>query len=90
MIYWVGQKGHLGFSVTFYGKTQTNFWASQYVLPWWLRAKELACQCRRCVFDPWVGKIPLEKEMVTHSRILAWRIPWTGYSPWGREELDTT
>ena len=20
---------------------------------------------------------PLEKEMVTHSRILAWRIPWT-------------
>ena len=21
--------------------------------------------------------IPLEKEMVTHSRILAWRIPWT-------------
>ena len=30
---------------------------------------------------------PLEKEMATHSRILAWRIPWTernlvGYSPW--------
>ena len=25
---------------------------------------------------------PLEKGMVTHSRILAWRIPWTeGYSP---------
>ena len=23
-------------------------------------------------FDPWVGKIPLEKEMATHSRILAW------------------
>ena len=23
----------------------------------------------------WVG--PLEKEMVTHSSILAWRIPWT-------------
>ena len=21
--------------------------------------------------------IPLEKEMVTHSSILAWRIPWT-------------
>ena len=28
-------------------------------------------------FDPWVGKIPLEKEMATHSSILAWRIPWT-------------
>ena len=29
----------------------------------------------------------LEKEMTTHSSILAWRIPWTeepgGYSPWG-------
>ena len=31
----------------------------------------------RCEFDPWVGKIPLEKEMVTHSSILAWEIPWT-------------
>ena len=32
----------------------------------------------------------LKKGMVTHSRILAWRIPWTeepvGYSPWGRKE----
>ena len=36
---------------------------------------------------------PLEKEMATHSSILAWRIPWTrnlaGYSPWGRTESDT-
>ena len=23
-----------------------------------------------------VGKIPLEKEMATHSSILAWEIPW--------------
>ena len=28
-------------------------------------------------FDPWVGKISLEKEMATHSRILAGRIPRT-------------
>ena len=32
--------------------------------------------------------------MATHSRILAWRIPWTrslaGYSPWGRQESDAT
>ena len=30
----------------------------------------------------------LEKEMATHSSILAWEIPWTeelvGHSPWGR------
>ena len=28
-------------------------------------------------FDPWVGKIPWRREMVTHSSILAWEIPWT-------------
>ena len=27
--------------------------------------------------DPWVKKIPQEKEMATHSSILIWRIPWT-------------
>ena len=32
----------------------------------------------------------LEKGKATHSSILAWRIPWTVYSPWGRKELDTT
>ena len=26
---------------------------------------------------PRLGKIPLEKEMATHSSILAWEIPWT-------------
>ena len=36
---------------------------------------------------------PLEKEMATHSSILAWRIPWIEepgrlYNPWGRKELD--
>ena len=42
--------------------------------PWWLSGKETA----RNVGDP--GSIPgsgrlLEKEMATHSSILAWRIP---------------
>ena len=36
----------------------------------------------------------LEKEMATHSSILAWKIPWTeepgGYSPWSSKEVDTT
>ena len=27
-------------------------------------------------FDPWVEKIPLEKEMATHASIFAWKIPW--------------
>ena len=37
---------------------------------------------------------PLEKEMATHSSILAWEIPWqrilVGYSPWGWKQSDTT
>ena len=32
---------------------------------------------------------PLEKGKATHSSILAWRIPWTVYSPWGRKESHT-
>ena len=31
-------------------------YAVQGRLPWWLSDKESACQCRRCRFDPWVGK----------------------------------
>ena len=37
---------------------------------------------------------PLEKGVATHSRILAWRIPWTeepgGLGPLGRKESDTS
>ena len=37
---------------------------------------------------------PLEEEMATHSKILAWRIhgqrSLAGYSPWGHKESDTT
>ena len=40
------------------------------------------------------GKDPLEKEMATHSSILAWRIPWTedpsGLQLMGFKESDTT
>ena len=48
--------------------------------------------------EAWVQSLgqedPLEKEMATHSNILAWRIPWTeepgGYSPRGRKQSDMT
>ena len=51
------------------------------------------------MWETWVRSLgredPLEKEMETHSSILAWKIPWTeepgaGYRPWGRKESDTT
>ena len=45
-------------------------------------------------FYPWVGKIPLEKGIATHSRMLAWRIPWTeepgGLHSMGSKELNVT
>ena len=31
---------------------------------------------------------PLEKGMATHCSILAWKIPWMGYSQWGHKQLD--
>ena len=45
--------------------------ASAYRAPLWVSGREPACQCRRHRFDPWVGKIPLEEGMTTHSSILA-------------------
>ena len=37
---------------------------------------------------------PLEKEMATHSSVLAWKIPWTQepgrLQSMGSQELDTT
>ena len=46
----------------------------------------------------WVGSLgwkePLEKEMASHSSILAWRLPWTeepgGLQSVGSQESDTT
>ena len=50
------------------------------------------------MWETWVRSLgqedPLEKEMATHSSILAWTIPWTeelgGLQSTGREESDRT
>ena len=46
------------------------------------------------VRETWIWSLdledPLEKGKATHSSILAWRIPWTVYSPWGHKEADRT
>ena len=52
----------------------------------WLTVKNLPA-----MWETWVQSLgwedPLEKEMATHSSILAWRIPWAkelaSYSRWG-------
>ena len=42
--------------------------------------------------ETWVQSLgqedPLEKEMATHSSILAWRIPWTG-KPGGLQSMES-
>ena len=50
------------------------------------------------MWETWVRSLgredPLEKEMATHSSILAWRTPWSeelgGLQATGRKESDTT
>ena len=50
------------------------------------------------MWETWVQSLgredPLEKEMATHSSVLAWRIPWTeelgGLQSTGRKESDMT
>ena len=53
-------------------------------LPWWLSGKE--CLSVQEMQEPWVRSLgqedPLEKEMATHSNVLAWRIPWTEEPDW--------
>ena len=42
--------------------------------------KEPACQCKemkKTKIQSLGQEDPLEREMATHSSILAWRIPWT-------------
>ena len=65
------------------------FWGSQMLLTGFPGVSDSKESCRRQGFDPWVGKIPPEKGMATHSSILAWRIPWTeepgGLRTWFRD-----
>ena len=57
--------------------SQVNWDVIYTPLPRWQSGKESICQCRRCEFNLWVGKIPPEEEMATCSSILARIILWT-------------
>ena len=61
---------------------------------WASRRKESTCNAgEETQVRTLGGEDPLEKEMATHSSILAWRIPWTeeprGLPAMGSQELDT-
>ena len=52
------------------------------VLPWWLSGEESACNAGDLGQED-----PLEKEMATHSSILALEIPWTE-EPGGLQSME--
>ena len=62
-------------------------------LPRWLSGRELTCQCRRHVFDPWVRKIPGEgNDNTLQYSFLGNPMDRgaAGVSPWSGRELDMT
>ena len=65
----------------------------QYGLPWSLSDKESTCQCRRCGFDPRVGKVPWRRKWQSTPIFLPGKShgqrSLAGYSPQGHEESDT-
>ena len=56
-------------------------------LPWWLRGKESACQCRRHKFNPWVRKIPWRRKWQPTPVFLPGEFhgqrSLASYNPWG-------
>ena len=64
---------------------------SLLVLPWWLSGRDLACQCRRHRFDPWVGKVPWRRIWQPTSVLLPGKSrgqrSLAGSSPWGHRRV---
>ena len=60
----------------------------------WLSGKESVCQCRKCRFYPWVGKIPQRNKWQPTPVFLPGKShgqrSLVGYSPWGLKQLDKT
>ena len=70
-----------------------NLWlVNNTGLPWRLSGKESACQCRRCEFDPWVGKILCSKKwqptpVSLPGKSQEQRRP-SGYSTWNCRRVE--
>ena len=68
----------------------------------YIKWASLVAQMVTCLLAKWETQVQslgwediLEKEMATHSSILAWKIAWMKepgglHSPWGHKELDST
>ena len=60
----------------------------------WLRWESICPQCGRPRLNPWIGKIPWKRKwqpapVLLPRKLHGWK-SLLGYSPWGREESDTT
>ena len=68
------------------------------VFPGGSRGKESTCQCTRCRFSPWVGKVPWRRKWQPTPVFLPGKSleqrSLASYSPWGckrvRHDLETT
>ena len=58
-----------------------------------MNSKQPSYQCRRCGFNPWVGKIPWRRKWQPPPVFLPGEShgqrSLEGYSPWGHKESDT-
>ena len=80
--------------------TEAGPWALLYMRPLhhssirWLSGKESACQCRRCQFSPWVGKIPWRRKWQSTPVFFPGKShgqrSLAGCSPRGPKDLDTS
>ena len=72
----------LQWSKLFHGTSYYGVWlsaplTSEKEFPCGSDSKESACNAGEPGSIPGSGRSPLEKEMATHSSVLAWKIPWT-------------
>ena len=62
--------------------------------PWWLRWWRICLQCWGPGYDPWEGKIPWRRKWQPTPVFLPGKFSGqkslAGYSPWGRQESDTS
>ena len=57
-------------------------------LPWWLSGKRIHPPMQEMQVQSLGQEDPLEKEMATHSSVLAWEIPWTE-APGGLQSMGS-
>ena len=77
-------------SVCFLTLSTLEIMCSNKASPGGSGGKESTCQCRKCGFDPWVGKMPWRRKWQPTPVFLAGefhgQISLVGYSLWGHKE----